>query len=80
MIILIDQPLTNDHQDQGPTGSRYPTRLELFFKYPTRPDLANSKPACLAPAGGVEACDTAKSKAHPGLLTQGYLAASQCLR
>ena len=56
MIILIDQPLTNDHQDQGPTGPRSPTR----------PDLANSKPACLAPAGGVEACDTAKSKAHPG--------------
>ena len=23
---------------QGPTGSRYPTRPELFFKYPTRPD------------------------------------------
>ena len=26
------------YQDQGPTGSRYPTRPELFFKYPTRPD------------------------------------------
>ena len=38
MIILIDQPLTNDHQDQGPTGSRCPTCPELFFKYPTRPD------------------------------------------
>ena len=25
-------------EDQGPTGSRYPTRPELFFKYPTRPD------------------------------------------
>ena len=24
--------------EQGPTGSRYPTRPELFFKYPTRPD------------------------------------------
>ena len=24
--------------DQGLTGSRYPTRPELFFKYPTRPD------------------------------------------
>ena len=24
--------------DQGPTGSRYPTRPELFVKYPTRPD------------------------------------------
>ena len=24
--------------DQGPTGSRYPTRPELFFKYPTHPD------------------------------------------
>ena len=23
---------------QGPTGSRYPTCPELFFKYPTRPD------------------------------------------
>ena len=23
---------------QGPTGSRYPTRPELFFKYPTLPD------------------------------------------
>ena len=23
---------------QGLTGSRYPTRPELFFKYPTRPD------------------------------------------
>ena len=23
---------------QGPTGSRYPTRPELFLKYPTRPD------------------------------------------
>ena len=25
-------------REQGPTGSRYPTRSELFFKYPTRPD------------------------------------------
>ena len=25
-------------QEQGLTGSRYPTRPELFFKYPTRPD------------------------------------------
>ena len=24
--------------EQGPMGSRYPTRPELFFKYPTRPD------------------------------------------
>ena len=24
--------------EQGLTGSRYPTRPELFFKYPTRPD------------------------------------------
>ena len=23
---------------QGPTGSRYPTRPEHFFKYPTRPN------------------------------------------
>ena len=28
MIILIDQPLTNDHQDQGLTGSRCPTRSD----------------------------------------------------
>ena len=27
-----------DNYDQGPTGSRYPTRPEFFFKYPTRPD------------------------------------------
>ena len=26
---------------QGLTGSRYPTRPELFFKYPTRPDPKN---------------------------------------
>ena len=25
-------------EKQGLTGSRYPTRPELFFKYPTRPD------------------------------------------
>ena len=25
-------------EDQGPTGSQYPTRPELFFKYRTRPD------------------------------------------
>ena len=25
-------------RNQGPTGSRYPTRRELFFKYPTHPD------------------------------------------
>ena len=28
-------------QVQGLTGSRYPTRPELFFKYPTRPDPKN---------------------------------------
>ena len=27
-----------DNYQQGLTGSRYPTRPELFFKYPTRPD------------------------------------------
>ena len=26
------------HHSQGLTGSRYPTRPELFFKYPTHPD------------------------------------------
>ena len=26
------------YDDRGLTGSRYPTRPELFFRYPTRPD------------------------------------------
>ena len=30
---------SNDiNHKQGLTGSRYPARPELFFKYPTRPD------------------------------------------
>ena len=31
-------PVQRKADKQGLTGSRYPTRPELFFKYPTRPD------------------------------------------
>ena len=37
---------------QGLTGSRYPTRTGLFFKYPTRPEVKNLYP--LGPADGTE--------------------------
>ena len=35
ILSLLTTALTHS---QGPTGSRYPTRPELFFKYPTCPD------------------------------------------
>ena len=34
-LLFVKSPLGNQ---QGPTGSRYPTHPKLFFKYPTRPD------------------------------------------
>ena len=36
MIIDIKISHHDEYDDQGLTGSRYPTRPELFFKYPTR--------------------------------------------
>ena len=33
-----DEGVYEATQEQGLTGSRYPTSPELFFKYPTRPD------------------------------------------
>ena len=32
------EPWVQIAHEQGPTGSRYPTRPELSLKYPTRPD------------------------------------------
>ena len=32
------EPWIQIAHEQGPTGSRYPTRPELSLKYPTRPD------------------------------------------
>ena len=36
--VLLAAPFKTFPPDQGLTGSQYPTRPELFFKYPTRPD------------------------------------------
>ena len=36
-ILIITITITMNCR-QGPTRSQYPTRPELFFKYPTRPD------------------------------------------
>ena len=38
---LFKYETSTESEGQGPTGSRYPTRPELFFKYPTRPDPKN---------------------------------------
>ena len=50
MIILIDQPLTNDHQDQGPTGSRCPVSGVIKdrtsgYKYVCLQELLEKLPA-----------------------------------
>ena len=36
--VRICEVLFDMHPIPGLTGSQYPTRPELFFKYPTRPD------------------------------------------